>query len=215
MIVLLLAAILWVAVHVGLAGTRLRATIAGRLGDNGFRGLFSVLSVASIVFLVIAYNAAPTRLLWFAPTWLLWLLALVMFAATILLAGSVLTRNPTAINGDGAPIRGIFLITRHPMLWSFSLWAAVHMVGNGDTASLLFFGAFLVTSLAGMPSIDAKIAARDPAYWRTLSAETSIVPFARGFRPSALTLPPLLVGAAIWAVLFLAHPYVVGVSPVR
>ena len=64
------------------------------------------------------------------------------------------------------------------MLWSFALWAAVHIIGNGDTAAIVFFGAFLVTALAGMPSIDAKLARRDPAAWQALSAATSIVPFA-------------------------------------
>ena len=69
-------------------------------------------------------------------------------------------------------------VTRHPMLWSFAIWAAVHVIGNGDIASIVFFGAFLVTALAGMPSIDAKLARRDPATWQALSAATSIVPFA-------------------------------------
>ena len=43
------------------------------------------------------------------------------------------------------------------MLWSFAIWAAVHIIGNGDAAAIIFFGAFLVTALAGMPSIDAKL----------------------------------------------------------
>ena len=69
-------------------------------------------------------------------------------------------------------------MTRHPMLWSFAIWAAVHILGNGDTAAIVFFGAFLVTVLAGMPSIDAKLHRRDPATWQGLAAMTSIVPFA-------------------------------------
>ena len=51
-----------------------------------------------------------------------------------------------------------------------------HIIGDGDTAAIVFFGAFLVTALAGMPSIDAKLARRDPAVWQGLSAATSIVP---------------------------------------
>ncbi len=215
MILLALAAILWVAIHVGLAGTALRGVAVQRLGENGFRGVFSVLSIASIALLCAAYVKAPTRMLWFAPTFLLWLLALLMLAATILLMGSVLTRNPTAIGGDGAEIRGIFLLTRHPMLWSFSIWAFVHIVGNGDLASLLFFGAFLVTSIAGMPSIDAKIAKRNPPAWHTLAATTALIPGSRGWPLARIGAAPFLAGAGLWLVLFLAHPYVVGVSPVR
>ena len=73
------------------------------------------------------------------------------------------------------------------MLWSFVIWAAVHLIGNGDTAAVVFFGAFLVTALAGMPSIDAKLARRDPSTWLALSAATSIVPFvaiAQGPQPA-------------------------------
>ena len=215
MIPLALAALLWVAVHVGLAGTSLRGIAVSRIGENGFRGVFSVLSVVSIALLCAAYARAPTRMLWVAPTFLLWLLALLMLAATILLMGSVLTRNPTAIGGDGAETRGIFMLTRHPMLWSFSVWAFVHIVGNGDLASVLFFGAFLVTSLVGMPSIDAKIARRNPPGWHTLAATTALVPGGRGWPLARIGPTPFLTGAVLWLVLFLAHPYIVGVSPVR
>ena len=96
-----------------------------------------------------------------------------MLVAFVLFVASVTRRNPTMISGETAlaqPPRGIQRVTRHPMLWSFALWSAVHIIGNGDTAALVFFGAFLVTALAGMPSIDAKLARRDPATWQTLSA---------------------------------------------
>jgi hypothetical protein len=49
------------------------------------------------------------------------------------------------------------------MLWSFSIWAALHILAKGNLAGLIFFGAFLVTSLVGMPSIDSKLAARAAA----------------------------------------------------
>ncbi|MGA3398064.1 MAG: NnrU family protein [Acetobacteraceae bacterium] len=29
-----------------------------------------------------------------------------------------------------------------------AIWAAVHVIGNGDSASIVFFGAFLITALA-------------------------------------------------------------------
>src|ERR1700677_3606778 len=86
--------------------------------------------------------------------------------------------NPTMVGRRIVkPPRGIQRVTRHPMLWSFALWPAVHGLGNGDTAALTFFGAFRITALVGMPSVDAKLAPRDPAAWRTLAAATSIVPF--------------------------------------
>lgn len=222
--VLALAALVWIGVHVGIAGTAARGAAAARLGEGGFRAAFSVVSVAAIFFLVSSYNAAPTAApLWSAPGWLLWLLALLMLPASVLFVASVASPNPTAVGGEkvaGAEPRGIQRVTRHPMLWSFAIWAAVHAVGNGDAPSLLFFGAFLVTALAGMPSIDAKLARRDPAAWGRLARTTSILPFgavAAGRNRLALGeigwLPPV-AGAALWAALLLLHPYVFGVSPV-
>ena len=53
----------------------------------------------------------------------------------------------------------------------------MHIIGNGNSAAIVFFGAFLVTALAGIPSIDGKLAQREPGTWQALSAATSIVPF--------------------------------------
>ncbi|MCK8785825.1 NnrU family protein [Roseomonas sp. NAR14] len=225
MLPLLLAAILWVAAHVGLAGTPLRDALAARLGEGGFRAAFSVLSVVLIVLLVRAFDAAPTTPLWYAPGWLRWLLVLLMLPAFLLFFAAVTARNPTAVGGGGleAPVRGIQRVTRHPMLWSFALWALVHIVGNGDSAALLFFGAFAVTALAGMPSLDAKLARRDPAGWRRFAARTSVLPFgaiAAGrnhLAPRELLaeigwLAPALAVLA-WGTLLHLHPLLFGVSP--
>ena len=106
------------------------------------------------------------------------------------------------------------------MLWSFALWAFVHMLGNGDTAALVFFGAFLVTALAGMPSIDAKLAQRAPGAWARLAATTSILPFgaiAAGRNrlvPGEIGWMPPVVGLVAWAALLHFHRAIFGVAPV-
>jgi uncharacterized membrane protein len=221
---LALAALLWVGVHVGIAGTAVRRAAVARLGENGFRLVFSALSVAAIAFLVRSYNASGTTLLWAAPDWLRWVLALAMLAAFVLFAASVTAPNPTAAGGEralgGGEARGVQRITRHPMLWSFALWGAVHMLGNGDAASLLFFGAFAATALAGMPSIDAKVAAREPEAWGRFAARTSILPFgAIAAGRNRLDLrelgwKPWAIGLALWAVLLAFHRTIFGVAPV-
>jgi uncharacterized membrane protein len=217
------AAVAWVGIHVGLAGTGLRGAIVGRVGERGFRVVFSLLSVASLWALVAAYNAAPTAPLWFAPEWLRWLLAALMLPAFVLLVAAFTVRNPTGVGGEAAvrrEPRAAIRVTRHPMLWAFSIWAAVHMLGNGDTASLVFFGAFLATALAGMPSIDAKLARRDPEGWAALAARTSVLPFgaiAAGrnrFAPGEIGWVPPVVGAALWLGLLAFHRTAFGVAPV-
>jgi uncharacterized membrane protein len=223
MSLLVVAALVWLGVHFGVAGTRLREVLVGRIGEAPFRGLFSVVSIAAIAFLVVAWRRSSTEPLWYAPEWLRWLLVAAMLVAFLLFVASVSTPNPTMVGPQGAttrPPRSIQRITRHPMLWSFAIWAGVHIIGNGDTAAIVFFGAFLVTALGGMPSIDGKLARRDPATWQALSAATSIVPFAAIVqRRNRLVLREIgwrtpLIAVIAWALVLYLHPWLFGVAPV-
>jgi uncharacterized membrane protein len=52
---LILAALVWLALHFLIAGTRLRGVIVRTIGEGAFRGAFSVLSIIVLIWL-----AAPT-----------------------------------------------------------------------------------------------------------------------------------------------------------
>lgn len=176
---LLLAAIFWIATHNGFAGTDIRTRLVGKIGEVGFRIAYAVTSIIAIMMLVQAWEAAVAMPLWSAPAWLRLILAAAMLPAFLFFAAGLL-RNSTAVGGEalaGQQARGIQRITRHPMLWSFALWALVHVIGNGDLASLIFFGTFAISAFLGMPSIDRKLAARAPEAAARLRAETSIMPF--------------------------------------
>jgi uncharacterized membrane protein len=220
-VMLIIAALVWIALHIGLAGTRLRDRIVRGIGERPFRGVFSALSIVALIWLIRSYNVAATASLWRPPSWLVALLVLAMLPACLLFIGSVTAPNPTMIAGErvkGEP-RGFHRITRHPMLWSFAIWAGVHIIGMGDTASLVFFGAFLITALAGMPSIDAKLARRDRATWSTLETSTSVVPFvaiAQGRNRlvwNEIGLWRAGLGLILWALFLYLHPIIIGVSP--
>jgi uncharacterized membrane protein len=222
MTTLALAAAFWLAIHVGISGTALRGRFVHALGERGFAGVFSLVSIAALVVLIWAFRHSDTRLLWALPAGAYWLLVALMLPAFLLFVASLAGPNPTLTGqtlSDAGP-RGVTRITRHPMMCSFSLWAVVHVLGNGDLASLLFVGTFGVVALVGMPSIDAKIAARDPAAWARLSATTSIMPFgaiAAGrnrFAPGEIPWWVWLAGVALWALMLHFHTQLIGVSPV-
>ena len=69
-------------------------------------------------------------------------------------------------------------ITRHPFLWGVALWAAGHLMVNGDLASLILFGSLLVLAVFGTGSIDAKRRRALGEKWDAFAAKTSAVPFA-------------------------------------
>src|SRR5690606_2546241 len=91
---LVLAALAWLAIHFGIAGTRLRGAIVARIGEGPFRGLFSAASLAALWFLAVGYRAAPTTPLWTAPPWLRWILVLAMLPAFVLFVAALVTPSP-------------------------------------------------------------------------------------------------------------------------
>ncbi|WP_159999996.1 NnrU family protein [Roseomonas sp. 18066] len=213
MFLLTIAALAWLALHLLLAGP-LRAPVAGRLGEKAFRGLFSALSVLSLAALILAWRAAPWVPLWAPPGWARGLAIAGMLPALLLFAGALIKPNPTAVGGERAMAagpRGLQRVTRHPMLWSFALWAALHLQARGDLAGLLFFGSLGLVSLAGMPSIDAKLARRDPAAWQAMAAGSAILPFAAilagraPFRPAEIGWLTPLLALALWLALLAGH----------
>lgn len=177
-----LACAAWFLLHLLVAGV-FRPALVARLGEVGFRGLFSALSALSLGALIWAYIEAPVIWLW-PPSPLLNLVAAVlMLPAFVLLVASLRTSNPTMAGadmllGDMLPDIGITRITRHPMLWAFALWAVAHMIANGDVATLLLAGAVLLTALNGMASIDRKKRRKLGEAYAAFARKTSIIPFA-------------------------------------
>ena len=97
---LALAALAFVLIHLGVSGTALRDTLVARLGLRGYMPLFSVLSVAAIVWLVSAYKAAP-----YEPTWgqLEWWKP-VMIALMLILPNGLLSIRPLSWRKRGRPL---------------------------------------------------------------------------------------------------------------
>jgi uncharacterized membrane protein len=224
---LLAAAVAWVAVHIGVAGTRLRDRLVARIGEGPFRGLFVVASFAILGWLGWSFAAAgPVQGLWVAPRWLAVLMMLLMLPALLLFVGSLTTPNPTSVTGARAleaanPAAGVLRITRHPMLWAFAVWGAVHLVVIGTLSMAILAGAIIVTALAGMPSLDAKYARRRPDRWPAFAAVTSRLPFAAILEGrnhlvwSEIGWWRPLLAMVLWIGLIALHPWAFGVDPAR
>lgn len=179
---LLAAAVFFVGIHPVISGGALRAKIVPLIGEGPFRGLFSLLSLIGIVWLSRAYGQAEYVPLWgkvyaFRPYALVLMLLAFFF---VVLAFT--TPNPTAVGGEALlaekePAKGIQRITRHPFLWGVALWSFTHLVLNGDVASVLFFGSFLILAIEGPFSIDRKREKAAGEAWDRFAAVTSNLPF--------------------------------------
>lgn len=208
---LVAAAVAFVATHIGLAWPRLRRPLVGTLGDRRFMLAYSVLAIGTLVWMVQAYKAAAVLPLWTAPLWAWHVAPIFMFAAAILFLGAMSPANRALLGARGGVVSGVLRITRHPMMWAFAIWAAVHAWLGGDQATLILCAAIAILALGGAAAQDAKKDALAGPEWTAYRRETSFLPFGRGFAGPGWRATTL--GAIVFAVATWAHPHI-GAPPV-
>lgn len=195
----------------------LRGPLAARLGETGFQLLYVFVSFATLGAAAIAFRNAPYGEALWAVGDGLWLVStVVMLAASILLLGSFV-RNP-AMPAPGAaklaaqPARGVFAITRHPMMWSFALWSLSHVLVAPRPAVIVLCVAVAFLALVGAAGQDRKKAALMGAAWQDWSSRTSYWPFggqASGRIAWSAAKPGMHAlggGLVVWLVATWAHP---------
>ena len=214
---LALAAAAFIATHF-VSSTPLRQRLIRKLGERAYRGLYSLVALATLLWMIRAFAQAPLELLWpgLKP-----LPAIVMpFALVLLVCGDRL--NPTMVGAEkllrnADPARGMIRVTRHPIMWGLMLWAASHVLARGDLKGVIFFGGLLFVAAAGTLLMDSRKKANPD--WARFEAVTSHIPFvaiAQGrnrldWREIGWTRP--LIGLAAFAAFFLLHPWIFGARP--
>ena len=125
MSLLVTTCVLFVGSHLALSHP-LRDGLAGRLGERGFQIVYSVVAIATFIMVVQAWRGMPPE----PPLWAvgdsLWMVAsaLVLFASVLFmgsLIGNPALPAPGVAKAAQAAPRGVFAITRHPMMWGFTL----------------------------------------------------------------------------------------------
>ena len=206
----------------GVAGTTIRDRAIAALGQSGYRAAFSIATVVGLAWLVMAYNRAPYVVTWGMLEWWKPFAIILMLPASLLVVIGLTTPNPTAVaqeNRLAQPPQGIVRVTRHPFLTGVGLWALVHLIGNGDVASLVFFAVWAVVALAGTVSIDRKRQRLFGAAWEPFAAQTSILPFAaiaagrNRFRPGEIGAWRWGAAVVVYVLMLVGHADVIGVSP--
>lgn len=214
MLQLTLALSAFVGTHL-LMSHPLRAGMVARLGANGFQGVYALVSFATLGWAAHAFRKAPVGVpLWAAGDALNALSTAIMLVASVLLAGS-LVGNP-ALPAPGAdalarqPVRGVFAITRHPMMWSFALWSLAHVLVSPRPAVLVLCGFIALLALVGAAGQDVKKATLMGDSWRDWTRRTAFVPLSGQLTGRIPWIWPgrtaLVGGMALWLIATWVHP---------
>jgi uncharacterized membrane protein len=130
---MILGLVLFLGVHTLTTQRELRARLIASWGEGGYKIGYSLVSALGLVLIVWGfahYRATGWIDVWQPPTAFKHLTVALMLPAVILVVASY--------------IRGrIYTTLKHPMLAGIKLWAAAHLLANGDLGSIILFGSFL------------------------------------------------------------------------
>jgi uncharacterized membrane protein len=208
---LFLSAIAFVGLHF-LLSHPLRAPLVGRLGEKGFQGFYSVQSLLTFGLMIYFYRAIGREPpVWTAGEWVWAVAVFVMWLGAILFVGSFLGNPalPGAKLDRGKVPAGVFSITRHPMMWGFATWAAVHLAVIGTAKAMVFDGALILLAIAGSIGQDAKKEKLMGERFHEWAAQTAFVPFSRGVAWPGMAA--FIGGTLLFLVATWLHPFPVGI----
>jgi uncharacterized membrane protein len=188
--ILILGLVIFVGVHsIRLVAPSWRDAQIARLGERGWKALYSVASIVGFVLIVWGYALArrTPAVLWMPPLGIRHLTALLVLVAFILIFAAYVPGNRMK--------RAI----GHPMMAGVAIWALGHLLANGTVNAIVLFGVFLIWGAAGALMLrrrDRAAGVRYPA--GTLAGDAKAV----------------IIGLVAWAVFaFALHRWLIGVSP--
>jgi uncharacterized membrane protein len=131
--VMIVGLALFIGVHLVTTRRDMRARLIASSGETVYKIGYSLISLLGLVLISYgfgAYRAAGMINVWYPPVWTRHLALALMLPAVIMVVA--------------AYIRGrIYTTLKHPMLAGVKLWAASHLLANGDLGSIILFGSFL------------------------------------------------------------------------
>jgi uncharacterized membrane protein len=165
-----------------------RARLIARIGEGPYKIGFSIISAIGLV--LIGYGFANYRAnewvdVWYPPVWTRHLALQLNWLAIICVVAAYIRGN-------------IARVLKHPMLVGVKLWAAAHLLANGDLGSIILFGSILAWAVYDRISLKRRT---DPG----------APPIPAGGWPRDVAA--IIVGTLVYLVLvYWFHPTVIGIS---
>ncbi|OAP35127.1 NnrU family protein [Sinorhizobium glycinis] len=202
----LLALFVFLVLHSIPAIPAIRGRLISLLGRAAYFSLYSLVSIVVLGWVFYAALNVDYIPLWEPAAWQAWMTLLAAPVGVFLVVAGLFSVNPLSVSiRQGQRPGAIVSVTRHPVLWGFTIWALGHLVANGDLRSLILFGGFALFALGTIPMMERRARSRLGDQWQRLAGETSILPFAALFhgRTPLSGDAPLVIAAAGTAVLTL------------
>ena len=178
---------LFLGIHLTRAvAPRWRQAQIARLGDKGWKGLYTVVSLLGFGLILWGYSQARLHpmVLWAPIRGMNHAAALLVLVAMVLMAAAYVPRNHIKAR------------LQHPMTLAVKVWAFAHLIANNTLADVMLFGSFLVWSI-----LVFRAARRRPA--PVMAAPTVVG-----------TVATIVAGVALWAFFaFWAHAAWLGIAP--
>jgi uncharacterized membrane protein len=133
LLVMILGLVLFLGVHTLTTQRELRASVIASTGEGGYKIGYALVSLAGLALIVWGfahYRATGWIDVWYPPRALKHIAVALMLPAVILVVAAYLRGR-------------IYTTVKHPMLSGVKLWAAAHLLANGDLGSIILFGSFL------------------------------------------------------------------------
>jgi len=192
----------------------LRAPLVKVLTAGGFSLAYTLVGAATLFWVYVAYTAAPTGDLagsgdigWIFATFL-------TLPALVLLAGSFAGNPALPLPGAAAQARveprGVFRVTRHPMMWGIGLWALSHVILWANWRSVITALAMGILALVGARLQDRKKEILMGEAWTEWESRTSYWPRWGQFFSTGLLW--WAIGLAAWLALSWAHAPLGGIQ---
>jgi uncharacterized membrane protein len=139
LLVMILGLALFLGVHTLTTQRELRAQIIASAGEGGYKIGYALVSAAGLALIV--WGVAHYRATGMIDIWEGWFSQRTLTVLKHIAVGLML---PAVILVVASYIRGrIYTTLKHPMLAGVKLWAAAHLLANGDLGSIILFGSFL------------------------------------------------------------------------
>lgn len=135
MTILILGLLLFLGAHsVRIFADPWRTQMRARLGENGWKGVYSLISIAGFALIIWGYSLARQApvVVWVPPMGMRHLAALLTLFSFIFITAAYVPRN------------GIKAKLHHPMVLGVKVWALAHLLANGNLADIVLFGSFLL-----------------------------------------------------------------------